>query len=78
MKMNVLKRVGYPMIAITIIFLLFGILFVRDRSKKLTRGIIRLYETLQEICNDMAEDQTKSRSSTGLRYRAQSQELNEL
>ena len=51
LKYIVLSKVSIPILIVTICFMLCGIYQIKDRSEKITRGIITLYETLEDIQN---------------------------
>ena len=64
--------VWYSIIAI--VFIILGTLAAKDRSKKITGGIVSLYETLREIQIRLDADSRQ----TELSYKPQSREINAL
>ena len=73
LKYIVLSKVSIPIVIVTVCFMICGIIQIKDRSEKITRGIITLYETLEDIQN-----QKKGRAKTILSFKKSAFELNEL
>ena len=73
LKYIVLSKVSIPIIIVTICFMICGIYQIKDRSEKITRGIITLYETLEDIQN-----QKQGTAKTVLSFKKSALELNEL
>ena len=73
LKYIVLSKVSIPIIIVTICFMWCGVYQIKDRSEKITRGIITLYETLEDIQN-----QKDGTAKTVLSFKKSALELNEL
>ena len=55
MKKWMMEVIGIPMLFVTVVFMLIGIVLVKKRAKKITQGIHRFYETLKEIQDQMQQ-----------------------
>ena len=62
-------------VTITAIFFVIGLFLIKDTSEKVTRGIIQLYETLEEI---LIQKEKSGKTTAVLKYKKSSLEVNQL